>query len=278
MVLSALSEAAATLERPDYLEEARTTARFLLSGLRKDGRLLRTYRDGQAKLPGYLEDYAYLVDGLISLYEASLEQPWLDEARSLADAMIDLFWDEGRGTFYDTARDHETLIVRPRDIFDNAMPSGSSTATLALLRLGALTGQGRVSQHGGALAAFGAGAAGAAPGRVRALALRARLLPVDAQGGGHRRPARRRGDVGAAGGGAPGLPAEQGRGGRGVGGGRRGQRHPAAGDAGDDRRAAHGLRVRELRLHDAGQRPGGDAGAAAVEAGEEPRATGLVLP
>ena len=140
MVLSALSEAAATLERPDYLEEARVTARFLLSGLRQDGRLLRTYRDGQAKLPGYLEDYAFLVDGLISLYESSLEQPWLDEARSLADSMLYLFWDEGRGTFYDTARDHETLIVRPRDIFDNAMPCGSSTATLALLRLGALTG------------------------------------------------------------------------------------------------------------------------------------------
>ena len=141
MVLGALAEAAATLERPDYLEEARVTARFLLGALRRDGRVLRTYRDGQAKLPGYLEDYAFLVDGLISLYEASLEQPWLDEARALADAMLDLFWDEGRGTFYDTARDHETLIVRPRDIFDNAMPCGSSTATLALLRLGALTGQ-----------------------------------------------------------------------------------------------------------------------------------------
>ena len=140
MALSALSEAAATLERSDYLDEARVTARFLLSGLRQDGRLLRTYRDGQTKLPGYLEDYAFTVDGLVSLYEASLEQPWLDEARTLADAMLDLFWDEGRGTFYDTARDHETLIVRPRDIFDNATPCGSSTATLALLRLGALTG------------------------------------------------------------------------------------------------------------------------------------------
>ena len=141
MVLGALAEAAATLERADYLEEARVTARFLLGALRQNGRVLRTYRDGQAKLPGYLEDYAFLVDGLISLYEASLEQPWLEEARALADAMLDLFWDEGRGTFYDTARDHETLIVRPRDIFDNAMPCGSSTATLALLRLGALTGQ-----------------------------------------------------------------------------------------------------------------------------------------
>ena len=141
MVLGALAEAAGTLERSDYLEEARVTARFLLSALRQDGRLLRTYRDGQAKLPGYLEDYAFTVDGLISLYESSLEPCWLEEARSLADAMLDLFWEEGRGTFYDTARDHETLIVRPRDIFDNAMPCGSSTATLALLRLGALTGQ-----------------------------------------------------------------------------------------------------------------------------------------
>ena len=267
MVLGALSEAAGTLERPDYLEEARVTARFLLSGLRQDGRLLRTYRDGQAKLPGYLEDYAYTVDGLISLYEASLEREWLEEARTLADSMLYLFWDEGRGTFYDTARDHETLIVRPRDIFDNAMPCGGSTATLALLRLGALTGDDVYRRTATRALRSVRGLLAQHPAGLRALAVRAGLLPVDSEGGRHRGAAGRCGDGGAAGGGAPGLHPEQGGGGGGVGGGRGSERHPAAGDAWDDRRAADGLRVRELRVHDAGQRAGGDAGAAEVEAG-----------
>jgi len=102
--------------------------------------LLRTYRDGQAKLLGYLEDYSFVVDGLLALYEATFDIRWLDEAVTLADSMIELFWDEGIGGFYDTGSDHETLVVRPRDVFDNAQPCGGSVASDALLKLAVFTG------------------------------------------------------------------------------------------------------------------------------------------
>ena len=141
MMLGALAEAAAVFERRDYLRAAVANASFLLEALRdEEGRLLRTYRDGRSKLRGYLEDYAFLVDGLVALYEASFDIRWLVEARSLADRMLDLFWEDSEGGFFDTGTDHEELVARPRDITDGAVPSGSSVATLALLRLGALTG------------------------------------------------------------------------------------------------------------------------------------------
>jgi uncharacterized protein YyaL (SSP411 family) len=138
MVISALAEAGIVFERSDYLVAARRTAEFLLASLRRGERLLRTYRDGVAKLPGYLEDYAFLIDALLTLYEATLERIWLDHAHSLATAMVDLFWDASAATFFDTARDHEELLVRPRDVFDNALPSGSSMAAIGLFRLGAI--------------------------------------------------------------------------------------------------------------------------------------------
>ena len=141
LMLRSLAEGAAVLGRADYISAAEANASFLLEHLRDGGRLLRTYRDGEAKLPGFLEDYAMLADGLVALYEATFERRWLDEAKGLADAMIDLFWDASEEAFYDTARDHEALIVRPRDIFDNAMPCGGSAAADILLRLGILTGQ-----------------------------------------------------------------------------------------------------------------------------------------
>ena len=147
MMLAALAEAAAVLHRRDYLEAAETTATFLLDALRLDGRLLRTYRDGQAKLKAYLEDYAYLIDGLICLYEASGRERWLEEAQILADAMVDLFRDPLQGAFYDTGRDHEALIIRPRDIQDGALPCGSSMAVMGLMRLSVLTGRPEYRNH-----------------------------------------------------------------------------------------------------------------------------------
>ena len=140
MMLRAWSEAGAVLGREDYIDIGKQNAKFLLSNMRAEGRLLRTYRDGRAKLNGYLEDYALLIDGLIALHEATFEERWLDEAIALGQAMVDLYWDETSGQFYDTGRDHEELIVRPRDVSDNAMPSGSSAATEALLRLAVITG------------------------------------------------------------------------------------------------------------------------------------------
>ena len=142
LMLRSFAEGAAALEREDYLQAAVRNADFLLSNLKRDGRLRRTYKDGQAKLSGYLEDYAMLADGLIALYEATFDRRWLDEARSLADTMVAQFWEAREGVFYDTARDHEALIVRPRDTFDNAMPCGGSVAADVLLRLSVLTGDG----------------------------------------------------------------------------------------------------------------------------------------
>ena len=141
LMLGSLAEAASVLGRADYLEAATANATFLLESLKNaDGRLLRTYRDGKAKLLGYLEDYAFLVDGLLTLYEATFEPKWLWEAKGLADAMLDLFWDEESASFYSTGHDHEELLVRPQEFSDNALPSGASAAALALQRLSTLVG------------------------------------------------------------------------------------------------------------------------------------------
>jgi hypothetical protein len=110
--------------------------------------LLRTYREGQAKLTGYLEDYACVADGLLALYEATFEPRWLTEARALVDGMIHLFWDDRAGAFYDNGSDHEALVVRPRDVFDNAQPCGGSVASDVLLRLAMITGKNEYASKG----------------------------------------------------------------------------------------------------------------------------------
>jgi uncharacterized protein len=140
LMLASFALAAVVLEREDYADVARKNARFVLDQLRRDGLLLRTYKDGQAKLNGYLEDYAFFADGLIALYEATGELEWLREARTLADKMIDEFWDEDEGGFFYTGKSHEELIVRSKDYFDNATPSGNNVAADVLLRLAVLTG------------------------------------------------------------------------------------------------------------------------------------------
>ena len=140
LMLRAFAEAGAALERQDYLEAAARNAAFLLEELRPEGILLRSYREGQAKLPGFLEDYSFVADGLLSLYEATFDRRWLDSAVELADEMISQFWDEPQGCFYDTGRSHEELVIRPRDVFDNAQPCGGSVASDMLLRLSVATG------------------------------------------------------------------------------------------------------------------------------------------
>jgi uncharacterized protein YyaL (SSP411 family) len=137
----ALAEAGRALDRPDYVAAAVKNADFVLGAMRADGRLLRTWKAGQAKLKAYLEDYAMVAAALVDVYEATFERRWLDEARDLADAMLRLFWDDEASGFYDTGNDHERLIVRPRNLFDNAVPSGSSVAIETLLRLDVLTGR-----------------------------------------------------------------------------------------------------------------------------------------
>ena len=140
LMLRSFAEAGAVLGRVDYLEAAVKNAEFLTTVMRPQGRLLRTYRNGEAKLLGYLEDYSCVADGLIALYEATLDLRWLENAVAMADSMIELFWDEATGGFYDTGSDHEALVIRPRDVFDNAQPCGGSVASDILLKLAVFTG------------------------------------------------------------------------------------------------------------------------------------------
>src|SRR6185503_16443362 len=105
-------------------------AKFIQSHLIKDGRLLRTYKAGQSKLNGYLEDYAYVIEGLLACYEATFELTFFKQARVLADTMIEKFWDAQGSGFYFTSSDHEELITRTKDYFDNATPSGNSVSAL----------------------------------------------------------------------------------------------------------------------------------------------------
>jgi uncharacterized protein YyaL (SSP411 family) len=147
LMLRAFAEAARVLGRADYRATAEKNAAFLLATLRRDGRLLRTYKDGRARLNGYVEDYAALADGLLALYEVTFEPRWFAEARTLAEEMLRHFWDDAEGGFFNTSDDHEQLISRPKDLFDNAVPAGNSMAVDVLLRLGALTGEGRYAER-----------------------------------------------------------------------------------------------------------------------------------
>jgi uncharacterized protein YyaL (SSP411 family) len=147
LMLTAFAEAANILGRDDYREVAARNAEFITTQLMRDGRLLRTYKSGQAKLNGYLEDYAYVIEGMLAVYESTFELTYFTRARELADTMIAKFWDEQDGGFYFTSSDHEELITRTKDYFDSATPSGNSVAATGLLKLGLLTQQQEYSHH-----------------------------------------------------------------------------------------------------------------------------------
>ncbi|MBN1430095.1 MAG: thioredoxin domain-containing protein [Anaerolineae bacterium] len=140
LAISSLAQAARALDRDDILSMALRAADFVLNNLLVDGHLRRSYKDGQAKYGGYLEDYAFFIEGLIELYQATLDGRWLEQSLALTETMIDLFWDDKAG-FYDTARDHETLVARPQETTDNALPSGTSAAVAVLLRMAVLAGR-----------------------------------------------------------------------------------------------------------------------------------------
>jgi len=165
LMLAAFAEAAAVLDEPEYLEVAKKNAEFLLREMVVNDdtpqaalqagtpavqsfRVLRTWKDGKAKLNGYIEDYANLADGLIELYQVSGEAKYLHSARELADAMITEFWDEENGGFFFTSNDHEELIVRSKDFFDNATPSGNSVAADVLLKLAKFYGDEKYERFG----------------------------------------------------------------------------------------------------------------------------------
>jgi uncharacterized protein YyaL (SSP411 family) len=141
LMISALADAGAALAEPRYLDAAAACAEFLRRDMRDaDGRLLRTYNHGQAKILAYLEDHAFLLEALIALFEASCEEYWFHEAVALADEIIERFADPEKGGFFSTASDGEALVARRKDLEDSPIPSGSSSAAVGLLRLAQLTG------------------------------------------------------------------------------------------------------------------------------------------
>ena len=143
LMIAALADAGAAMNRDDYLDAASACARFVMESMRdSNGHLLRTWKEGEARLNAYLEDHAFLVEALLRLYEATLEVRWFDAAREIADLMIERFADHERGGFFTTSNDHEELIARRKDVGDHPIPSGNSSAAYGLLRLAALTGAG----------------------------------------------------------------------------------------------------------------------------------------
>ena len=143
LMLAAFAEAARVLKRDDYRSVAERNAEFILRELRgADGRLRRSWKAGDVRHIGYLEDYANLIEGLLALYQTTFDARWFVAARELADTMLEHFADPAGG-FFDTSDDAEALATRPKDLQDNAVPSGNAMAATVLLKLGAFTGEGR---------------------------------------------------------------------------------------------------------------------------------------
>jgi uncharacterized protein YyaL (SSP411 family) len=147
LFIMALAKGAKALQKPIYAEAAMKAVDFILSKMRReDGRLLARYRDGEAAFPGYVDDYAFLVWGLIELYEATFEIAYLQQAIELNLQMLDLFWDDDKGGLFFYGNDSEQLFIRPKEIYDGAMPSGNSAAALNLQKLARYTFNAELSQ------------------------------------------------------------------------------------------------------------------------------------
>ena len=159
MAIDALARGGAVLDAPRFIDAARAAASFLLETMRPPGDeagLLRIFAGGRASVPAFLEDYAALADGLLSLYEATGEERWFVEAHRLADAMLTRYWDRDAGGFFTTGSRNEALVSRKKPTYDGATPSGNSQAARVLARLYALTGEGLYADRLEAMAvAFG---------------------------------------------------------------------------------------------------------------------------
>ena len=157
LMIAALAKAARVFSDETFEEAASKAAHFVLDTLRTDdGKLLHRYRNGDAAIRAHLDDYAFLVWGLIELYETTFDARWLGEALCLTEEMIDHFWDDERGGFFLSADDGEPLIVRQKDMQDAAIPAGNSIALLNLIRLARLTGRTEYEDRADALARFAA--------------------------------------------------------------------------------------------------------------------------
>jgi uncharacterized protein YyaL (SSP411 family) len=151
LMIGALAEAGAVLGHPEWIDAASSAADFVLTSMRDDTqRLLRTSDGVGSKLNAYLEDHAFLIEGLLDLYEATFKPRWFAAARAIADTMIERFADPDNDGFFSTSSDHEQLLTRRKDLDDNPIPSGQSSAALGLLRLAALSGEHRYQEHAAA--------------------------------------------------------------------------------------------------------------------------------
>jgi uncharacterized protein len=135
LMLRGIAVAARVFGSREWKELAINNATFLRDRMMRDGRMMRSFKDGTARITGYLEDHAAVALGFVAVYELTFDEQWLTLARQIADAMIGAFWDAGDAKMYDTSADAERLILRPRDVTDNAMPSGNSLAADLLLHL-----------------------------------------------------------------------------------------------------------------------------------------------
>jgi uncharacterized protein len=151
MMIRALAEGGLVLNRPDFIDAARKCATFLRRDVDVDEVLHRSYGGGSARIPAFLEDYAQLADGLMSLHEATLDLEWLRWARDLVERMVVLFADVGGDGFYDTSAQHDQLAIRPRELQDGATPSGSSSASDVLIRMGQLASDETMIERGQAV-------------------------------------------------------------------------------------------------------------------------------
>ena len=143
LTITAYAKAYQVLGTAQYLRIAQNTTQFIWTHMMTDGKLLRTYRSGEAKIQGYLEDYAFFIVALLDLYEATFDRVYLEKARELAEVLVAKFEDGQDGGFFSTSEDHELLISRVKPAFDGSVPSGNSVAALVFLRLFYLTEQGK---------------------------------------------------------------------------------------------------------------------------------------
>ncbi len=148
LMIASLAYGASTLNEPRYLKAAEEAADFILKTLMKEGTLLRRYRDGDARFPGTLEDYAFFSYGLVELYEASFDARWLAHAKQVTEQMIERFWDGRDSGFFLRGKDEPPLLVPSKEIYDGATPSGNSVAALVLLKVGRLTADERLEATG----------------------------------------------------------------------------------------------------------------------------------
>ena len=148
LAISGLAEAGRVFDRPELVDAATAAGRFVRDELRDtSGRLLRSWRDGRTSGPAFLDDYALVAGAFLDLYETTFDDSWFAEATHLVTDAVKLFADPDGDGFFDTGSDAEHLVIRPKDLFDNAVPSGNSALADVLLRLGAFTGDAATEAH-----------------------------------------------------------------------------------------------------------------------------------